>query len=282
MNHFQIDPIVKNALQEDYTWGDVTSETLISPALHSKLVILLKEDGVVSGLSVAERSFKLIDSNINWHPLAQDGQFLPKNTPLAEVEGQSQSLLIAERVALNFLQRLSGISSLTRLYVQKVASVGNSVKVLDTRKTTPGLRLFEKHAVKMGGGYNHRYNLSDSVLIKDNHIAILEASGTSFKNALLDLKRRIPHTVTIEVEVDRIEQISDLLEVGVDTILLDNMNCDDLKRAVKLIDGRSFCEASGGVNLETVGDIAATGVDFISVGALTHSAASLDISLDYF
>lgn len=281
MKPYLIDPIIKRALEEDYSWGDVTSENLIDAKVQSRLTILLKEEGVVSGLTVAQRAFELIDPTISWTSLEEDGTSLSQNTPLAEVTGKAQSLLIAERVALNFLQRLSGISSLTKRYVDAVRAVSDKVKILDTRKTTPGLRPMEKYAVRMGGGFNHRYNLSDSVLIKDNHIAILESTGISLKEGLTKLKHEIPHTVKIEVEVDRLDQIPDLLEIGVDTILLDNMNDRELKEAVGMINGQAYAEASGGVNLERVGAIAATGVDFISVGALTHSAPSLDISLDY-
>lgn len=281
MKSYLIDPIIKCALEEDNSWGDVTSENLIAPETESRLTILLKEQGVVSGLMVAQRAFELVDPSIIWHQKVEEGDLLEANTSLAEVTGNAQSLLIAERVALNFLQRLSGISSLTRQYVDAANKVSDKVKILDTRKTTPGLRLMEKFAVRMGGGFNHRYNLSDSVLIKDNHIAIIESTGITLKQALKKLKHEIPHTVKVEVEVDRIDQIPDLLEIGVDTILLDNMNEEELREAVTLINGRAFAEASGGVNLERVGKIATTGIDFISVGALTHSALSLDISLDY-
>ncbi|MBU2510886.1 carboxylating nicotinate-nucleotide diphosphorylase [bacterium] len=281
MNPILIDPIVKNALLEDYSWGDVTSENIIPAEAESELEILLKEEGVIAGLPVAERTFKLVDPSIEWISIQADGDYCDKNTVIAKIKGNSRHILIAERVALNFLQRLSGIATLTRRFVGEVHKVNNHTRVLDTRKTTPGLRVFEKYAVKMGGGCNHRFNLSDSVLIKDNHLAILKSQKKSIGEVLKDIRSKIPHTTKIEIEADSLEQVKEILEIGVDAILLDNMKVEELRNAVELIDNRAITEASGGISLENIGQVAACGVDFISVGALTHSAKALDISLDY-
>lgn len=281
MNFNSVDKIIQIALEEDIPWGDVTSDNLIPPSSESELAIFLKEDGVVAGLPVAERVFWTLDPELKWISIKTDGDYCEKNTVLAKVSGKSLSLLKAERVALNILQRLSGIATLTQKFVHAANKQTDSVRIVDTRKTTPGLRYLEKYAVRMGGGFNHRYCLSDSVLIKDNHLAILQRENISLEGALQKIKQTLPHTVKIEVEVDSIEQIKPVLEVGVDAILLDNMTPDEIRESISLINGRAEVEVSGGVSLKTVGDIAATGVGLISVGALTHSAVSLDISLDY-
>ncbi|MCG8336235.1 MAG: carboxylating nicotinate-nucleotide diphosphorylase [Proteobacteria bacterium] len=281
MNQTIIDTIIKTGLQEDLTWGDVTTEELIDDQAHSELVLLQKQKGVVAGLEVAHRVFQLVDPTIKWQSFVQDGDFLQERSRLAKVEGKSRSLLIAERVALNFMQRMSGIATLTRLFVLKANQSSKHVKVLDTRKTTPGLRYLEKYAVRMGGGFNHRYNLSDSVLIKDNHLAIMAANGKDPHVSIAEMKKRIPHTVKIELEVDTLEQLKSFLDLDIDTYLLDNMSCQQLSEAVSIINGQAFSEASGGISLDNIAKVAATGVDFISVGALTHSAPSLDISLDF-
>ncbi len=280
MNQTIIDTIIKTGLQEDLTWGDVTTEELIDDQAHSELVLLQKQKGVVAGLEVAHRVFQLVDPAIKWQSFVQDGDFLQERSRLAKIEGKSRSLLIAERVALNFMQRMSGIATLTRLFVLKANQSSKHVKVLDTRKTTPGLRYLEKYAVRMGGGFNHRYNLSDSVLIKDNHLAIMTANGKDPHVSITEMKKRIPHTVKIELEVDTLEQLKSFLDLDIDTYLLDNMSCQQLSEAVSIINGQAFSEASGGISLDNIAEVAATGVDFISVGALTHSAPSLDISLD--
>ncbi len=281
MNSLIIDRIIKNALDEDISWGDVTTETLIDASFESELSMVLKEEGVVAGLSVAERAFRMIEPDLIWTPLVKDGKYLQKGTQLVRLSGKAQNLLIAERVALNFLQRLSGIATLTYEFVKEARKTSSTVRILDTRKTTPGLRYLEKYAVRMGGGYNHRYNLSDAVLVKDNHLAILKKEGKTIRDAIVTLKNNIPHTVKIEIEVDTIDQLEEVLKEGVDTLLLDNMSCDDLKQAVQIVNNRAKTEASGNVSLKTVAEIASTGVDYISAGALTHSAPSLDISLDY-
>ncbi|MFH2131445.1 MAG: carboxylating nicotinate-nucleotide diphosphorylase [bacterium] len=281
MDFSQVDRIIENALHEDMPWGDVTSETVIDPELHHDFVILLKADGIIAGLPVAERTFRHLDPDLIWHALKEDGASGKKGEILVRLTGKTRKILMAERVALNILQRLSGIATLTSQYVQQARTVSATVRITDTRKTTPGLRFLEKYAVRMGGGHNHRYSLSDAVMLKDNHLAILKQEGISLQDAVQKIRNRLPHTCQIEIEVDTIDPINAVLEAGVDCILLDNMSPDTLAEAVRLIDGRTRTEASGGVSLETVASIAAAGVDIISSGALTHSAAALDISLDF-
>lgn len=274
-------PIIQNALREDLGWGDVTVQNLINSTWQSELVIVLKQDGVVAGLDIARLTFQSLDANIVWKNLVSEGDWLMAGTLLARVQGNAQALLKAERVALNFLQRLSGVATLTHKFVQAAKQGNPHCRIVDTRKTTPGLRMFEKYAVVVGGGHNHRYHLSDAVLIKDNHLAILTQAGLSWAEEIKKLRSRLPHTLKIEAEVDHLEQIPAMLAAGVDILLLDNMSLDDLRQAVKMIQGRVITEASGGVRLENVAQIAACGVDLISVGAVTHSAPALDISLDY-
>lgn len=274
-------PIIENALHEDLSWGDVTSDHLIDPEQKSVLQLVLKQDGVLAGLPLAEKVFHCLDPQLEWQALHQDGESLTSGTALARISGKSQAILKAERVALNFIQRLSGIATITAQFVKEAQQGNPNIRVVDTRKTTPGLRYLEKYAVRMGGGHNHRYNLSDAVMIKDNHLAILKQAGKSLKPAITQLKQQIPHTMRVEIEIDRLDQLESVLDSGADIVLLDNMSCDTLKQAVAQTQGRAILEASGGVNLKTIRGIAATGVDIISVGALTHSAPSLDIGLDY-
>ncbi len=281
MDFRHIDPIIKAALDEDLPWGDITSETIIDPNLQHDFVILLKEAGVLAGVPVAERTFRHLEPDLSWEPLGKDSSFRNKGETLVRLRGNTQKILMAERVALNFLQRLSGIATLTSQYVKLARQRSGTVRVTDTRKTTPNLRYLEKYAVRMGGGHNHRYSLSDAVMLKDNHLAILKQQGVSIKEAVRKLRGNLPHTTRIEIEVDRVEQIEAVVSAGVDCILLDNMSPETLVEAVKLINGRTQTEASGGVSLKTVASIAATGVDIISAGALTHSAPALDISLDF-
>jgi nicotinate-nucleotide pyrophosphorylase (carboxylating) len=208
----------------------------------------------------------------------EDGDTFVAGQELGVVTGSARSVLTAERIGLNFVQRMSGIATLTAKYVDAVA--GTNARIVDTRKTTPGLRAFERHAVVSGGGRNHRFSLSDAVMAKDNHLAILTAGGKDLTTELRRVKNELPHTMKLEVEVDRLDQIPAVLAAGVDIIMLDNFNLDDLRAGVALIAGKAIVEASGGVNLDTVAAIAATGVDIISVGALTHSARALDLGLD--
>ena len=276
-----VDSLITLALEEDLPWGDITTESLFKPEQIGGLAIILEEEGIVAGLAIAQRVFQKIDQELTWVQETDDGRWLKKGTVLATIRGSLPSLLKGERLALNFLQRLSGIATTTLSFVTAAKKGSSTVKVVDTRKTTPGLRYLEKYAVKVGGGYNHRYSLSDSVLIKDNHIAALKDGGYSLTEAIVKIRKKTPHTIKIGVEVEKVEQITDILAAGVDAILLDNMTNEELKEAVSMINGRVLVEASGGVSLSSIAEIARTGVDIISVGALTHSAPALNIGMDY-
>lgn len=280
MNFQYIEPLIQMALNEDLGWGDITSDNLIDPSWKNNFEIILKQDGIIAGLPLVEYILKKLDPDLEWEEFHKDGSWLEGGTKLARVRGHAQSVLKGERVALNFLQRLSGIATMTNHFVQKAKIGSETVRVVDTRKTTPGCRYLEKYAVRMGGGHNHRYNLSDSVLVKDNHLAILKKEGISLKDTLEKIREQVPHTMRVEVEVESINQIDDVLEGGADVILLDNMNEHELRNAVQKIDNRAITEASGGVSLHTIIQIAKTGVDIISIGGLTHSAPSLDISIE--
>jgi nicotinate-nucleotide pyrophosphorylase (carboxylating) len=268
--------IVRRALAEDMPWGDATSDALVPPAARAIGRFISRVPGVISGLPVAESVFRELDGAISWVPCLAEGDTMSSGTVIAEVRGPAHALLAGERTALNFVQRMSGIATATRAYVDGVA--GTEASIIDTRKTVPGLRALDKYAVRCGGGTNHRFSLSDAVLVKDNHLAAL--AGTSLSDALRGARRVLPHTMKIEVEVDRIDQIEDALRGGADIILLDNMSPDLMRQAVALIAGRARTEASGGITLETVRAAAEAGVDLISIGALTHSVLALDISLD--
>ncbi len=264
--------VVQAALAEDVGTGDVTTEATVAADAVGTAELLLKESGVVSGLAVVEAVFVALDPEIRFEVLVEDGTFVEHMTVVAVVSGPLRAILTGERVALNFLGRLSGIATLTRRYVDAVA--GTDVAILDTRKTTPGLRLLEKHAVACGGGRNHRFGLDDAVLVKDNHLA---AAGSI--TAAVERLRAVTD-LPIEVECDTLAQVSEALAAQVDAILLDNMTPNDLVAASALVRGRARLEASGGVTLDNVRVIAETGVDEISIGALTHSARSLDVSLE--
>lgn len=274
----QIDRTVALALEEDAPWGDVTSEYLIPENATATADLVGRETGVFSGSAVFAAAFRLTDPAIEVRLLVEDGEFFAAGTTLAVVTGPARGVLTAERVALNFAQRMSGIATLTNLYVAEVAHTG--ARIADTRKTTPGLRAFERHAVRSGGGHNHRHSLSDAVMAKDNHLAVLTRHGGSVTRALEAAVARLPHTTHVEVEVDRLDQIEPVLAAGIGTIMLDNFSIDDLRAGVVQVAGRATVEASGGISLATVREIAETGVDVISVGALTHSAAALDLGLD--
>ncbi len=273
-----IDRVVAAALEEDAPWGDLTSEYLIPENATARADLVGREPGVFSGGKVFAAAFRLTDPLIDVELVVEDGEYFDTGAVLAVVSGPARSVLTAERIGLNFVQRMSGIATLTNRYVAEVALTG--ARIVDTRKTTPGLRALERHAVVNGGGHNHRYSLSDAVLVKDNHLAVLAQKGVSVTAALQAAIARLPHTTRVEVEVDRLDQIDAVLTAGVDTIMLDNFSLDDLRRGVEQIAGRATVEASGGVTLETVRTIAETGVDVISVGALTHSARALDLGLD--
>ncbi|GAA1764153.1 carboxylating nicotinate-nucleotide diphosphorylase [Agromyces humatus] len=274
----EIDRIVGAALDEDAPWGDLTSETLIPADATATAQLVAREAGVLSGVDVFAAAFRLVDPRIAVEALARDGEPFEAGATLARVEGPARGILHAERIGLNLLQRMSGIATLTASYV--AAAAGTRARIVDTRKTTPGLRSLERQAVRDGGGRNHRRSLSDAVMAKDNHLAVLTAGGQDLATALLAARERMPHTAHLEVEVDRLDQVEAVLAGGADTVMLDNFGLDDLRRGVELIAGRAVVEASGGVTLDTVGAIAATGVDVISVGALTHSVRSLDLGLD--
>ncbi|HEY8913910.1 carboxylating nicotinate-nucleotide diphosphorylase [Lacisediminihabitans sp.] len=274
----QIDPVVSAALAEDAPWGDVTSQYLIPAEARATARLVAREPGVFSGGEVFRAAMLLTDPTIQATIAVPDGQAFASGAVLAEVSGPARSVLQAERVALNFVQRMSGIATLTARFVAEAA--GTRARIVDTRKTTPGLRAFERHAVRSGGGHNHRFSLSDAVMAKDNHLAVLTAGGRDITEALLDVRSRLPHTTHIEVEVDRIDQIEAVLAARIDTIMLDNFTLPELREGVAIVGGRALVEASGSVSLDTVADIARTGVDIISVGALTHSVRSLDLGLD--
>jgi len=271
--------LVDQAIDEDLGRGDITTDLLVPANLQARGVFRSRAAGVVAGLEVSAMVYEVLDATLCFTALAADGTRLVQGQDIAVVSGLARSLLRGERVALNFLQRLSGIATLTSRFVEAVS--GTRARIVDTRKTTPGLRALEKYAVRAGGGFNHRRDLSDAMLIKDNHLASIKAGGISLPEALRNARASLPHTMKIEIEIDRLEQIEEAIAAGADIILLDNLLPDELRRGVELIDRRAMTECSGGVKLGTVAELAATGVDVISVGALTHSAAALDIGLDF-
>lgn len=269
-----IDKIIEQALLEDIGTGDITTEFIIPSNLTAKGIIKTSEKGVIVGLDIACLVFKKLDSEIVFQEKIKEGIKIARGKVLAEISGSARTILRGERVALNFLQRMSGIATITSKFCQQVKDF--PVRIVDTRKTTPGLRILEKYAVLMGGGCNHRFGLYDAVLIKDNHIAV--AGG--IKSAVNSVRKQISHTIKIEVEVENLSQLQKALEMKVDIIMLDNMDLDTMKEAVKMAKGKAIIEASGGITLEKVRKIAQTGVDLISIGALTHSVKSLDISME--
>jgi nicotinate-nucleotide pyrophosphorylase (carboxylating) len=271
-----IDDVLRRALDEDAPWGDITSEAFLPAGALASAALTAREPGVLSGIEVFARTFALVGAETSVP--AADGSRFEAGDVLARVAGPARAVLRAERVALNLVQRMSGIATETARYVEAVAGTG--AVIVDTRKTTPGLRALERQAVRDGGGRNHRFSLSDAVLAKDNHLAVLAAAGIPVAEAIRRARERIGHTTRLEVEVDRRDQVEAVVDAGVDTIMLDNFGPDDLRAGVALVAGRALVEASGGVNLDTVAPIAATGVDLISVGALTHSVRALDLGLD--
>jgi nicotinate-nucleotide pyrophosphorylase (carboxylating) len=276
MTRQAIDAVVTMALAEDAPWGDVTSEAFIPSAATATASLVARVPGVFSGGAVFEATFEATGAAARVR--VADGAAFERGAVLATVDGNARAILRGERVALNLVQRMSAIATATATYVGLVA--GTRARIVDTRKTLPGLRVLDRHAVTSGGGHNHRFSLSDAVLAKDNHLAVLTAGGLSVTDAIRQVRASIGHTTHLEVEVDRMDQIEPVLAGGVDTIMLDNFTLDELRAGVALVGGRALIEASGNVNLETVADIAATGVDIISVGALTHSVVALDLGLD--
>ncbi|WP_167137993.1 carboxylating nicotinate-nucleotide diphosphorylase [Diaminobutyricimonas sp. TR449] len=274
----RLDAVVSAALDEDAPWGDITSTAVLPAAAQAQATLTAREPGVLAGSEAFSAAMRLTDATITVDFAARDGDRFDAGDELARVTGPARSVLTGERVGLNFVQRMSGIATLTARFVAAVAGTG--ARIVDTRKTTPGLRMLERHAVRCGGGHNHRYSLSDAVLVKDNHLAVLTAGGRDLTEALREVRKRIGHTTHFEVEVDRIEQIEPVMAAGVDTIMFDNFSVDQLREGVALVAGRALIDASGGVSLDTVAAIAATGVNVISVGALTHSARAIDLGLD--
>ncbi|MCX6004754.1 MAG: carboxylating nicotinate-nucleotide diphosphorylase [Chloroflexi bacterium] len=274
----QIEEIVERALDEDSGRGDITSDILISSHIKAQASIISKATGVLAGIEIAKLVFLAVDPFLEFISLAEDGTKIQPHDVLVKVEGPVQSILKAERTSLNFLQHLSGIATATSFYVEAVK--GLPVQILDTRKTIPGLRILEKYAVRAGGGYNHRMNLGDMVLIKDNHIAVMRKQGLGIQEILEKARGGAPKDIRIEIETTSPEDAFQAANAGADIIMLDNMSLDNMRHAVKMIDHRAIVEASGGVNLDTIRAIAETGVDWISIGGLTHSAKALDINLE--
>jgi len=274
INNYYVKKLLELALIEDIGIGDITSGTIIPKNRMATGIIIAKDTGLIAGLEVVELLLKMVDSQLALTQILSDGDKVESGVEIGKISGPARSLLEVERTALNFLRRLSGIATLTSKYVQAVADY--PVKIIDTRKTTPGWRALDKYAVRVGGGYNHRLGLYDAVLIKDNHIALAESIAQAVEMA----RSQIPHTMKIEVETKSIRQVSEALDAKADIIMLDNMRADDMKAAVKLINGRVPIEASGNVTLESVKEVAATGVNLVSIGALTHSAPALDLSID--
>lgn len=274
----EVDAIIERALAEDISHGDVTSELLIPPQLQGKASILVKARGILAGGAVARKVFLRVAPSLEVDVLIEDGERVQPGDIVATVSGKVASILKAERTALNFLQRLSGIASNTAQYVARTK--GFNVIISDTRKTTPGLRFLEKYAVRMGGGKSHRFHLGDGILIKDNHLAALRALGMSLKDIVAKAKQDAPRALEVEVEVNTVQEALEAAGAGADIIMLDNISPDEMRRTVGLIPGQVKTEASGGITLANVRRVAMSGVNTISVGALTHSAKALDISLE--
>ena len=273
-----LERIVDTALEEDLGHGDITTQSLLPPNIQGAGVILVKEHGIVAGVEIASAIFKRLDQQVRVDVLSTDGIWVEPGTHICRIEGNLSAILAGERVALNFLQRLSGVATETAKFVEKVA--GTKARIIDTRKTTPGLRLLEKYAVRVAGGFNHRFNLSDAILIKDNHLAALRSIEGNLRTAIESAKKNAPHGMKIQLEVENFGEAKDAIEAGVDSLLLDNMHPTEMQKVVEQFGDKVFMEASGGITLENVEEVAETGVDVISIGALTHSSPALDISLD--
>jgi nicotinate-nucleotide pyrophosphorylase (carboxylating) len=278
LNKLRIEEIIDRALAEDLAEGDVTTEASIPADRQGAGFMVAKREGVLAGVNVAKQVFHRVDPELKVELLLEDGARVKPGSKVARVSGSIASILKAERVALNFLQHLSGVASETNRYVEAVG--GLPVRIMDTRKTTPGLRLLEKHAVKAGGGQNHRMSLGDGILIKDNHLAALRSQGLNLKQIVAKARQDSPQRLPVEVEVGTVAEAWEAVEAGADIIMLDNMSIENMRKAVEFIHGRALIEASGGITLDSVRVVAETGVDFISIGALTHSARALDISLE--
>lgn len=275
LNAFEIDKIILAGLKEDMPFGDITTDNLIDEASQSEAVLIAKDTGVIAGIDIAKRVFEILDKNVVFVKKIVDGERVKSGDIIAEIKGNTRALLKGERTALNLLQHLSGIATKTMNLCDKIK--GTKSKVVDTRKTTLGLRALEKYAVRVGGGNNHRFSLSDGVMIKDNHI---KAAG-GIKEAVKKIREKIPHTIKIEVETETLEQVKEALEAGADIIMLDNMGGDKIKKAVKIVSGKAVIEVSGNVDSDSISAIAEAGVDIISVGSLTHSVSAFDISMKF-
>jgi nicotinate-nucleotide pyrophosphorylase (carboxylating) len=275
----ELEIVIDRALEEDSISADVTTSVLIPSHLQARASLIPKEPGILSGLDVVAATFKRVNPDLVFTQKLVDGERVQGGEVVATISGSMASILTAERTALNFLQRMSGIATLTDLYVKAVD--GTTASIADTRKTAPGLRLLDKYSVSIGGGRNHRMNLTDGVLIKDNHLAALSGEGVSLIQAIKRARTKAPHTVKIEVEVETVEAALDATAAGADIVMLDNMSPAEMRNAVDQISAECFVEASGNITLENVAEVAQSGVDIISVGALTHSVRALDISLDY-
>lgn len=269
----QMDEIIYRALAEDIHYGDITTDSLIKEACPVSGQLIAKEEGVLAGVQFFIRVFEILDEQITITLTKGDGDAVHKGEVICQLGGDARSILKGERTALNILQRMSGIATMTHQLVQTVK--GTKARIVDTRKTTPGLRALEKYAVTLGGGFNHRFNLSDAVLIKDNHIR----SVGSIEEAIKRARAVIPHTMKIEVETETLSEVEEALRAKADIIMLDNMSCEQMREAILLINGRALTEASGNITIETIRQVAETGIDIISSGALTHSVKALDLSL---
>ncbi|MSQ12164.1 MAG: carboxylating nicotinate-nucleotide diphosphorylase [Dehalococcoidia bacterium] len=274
----ELQAVVDRALAEDLALGDVTTEALVPSDAPGKGTVFSKAAGVLCGVPVATLVFQRVDPLLEVEQVRRDGDRLEPGSTILHLSGPAASMLRAERVALNFLQHLSSVATETARYVERVR--GLSARIADTRKTLPGLRSLQKYAVVVGGGVNHRRSLGDGILIKDNHLAVLRAQGLTLKDVVRRALRNAPHTVTVEVEVTTLDEVTEALAAGAHVLLLDNMPLDEMRRAMELARGRAVVEASGGITLETVRAVAETGVDLISVGALSHSVHALDLSMD--
>ena len=274
----QIEEIVERALAEDLGKGDVTTGALIPGDQQGNGFVLAKEEGILAGTGAARQVFHRVDPELKVEILLEDGARVKPGSKVAKISGSIASILKAERVVLNFLQRLSGIASETNRYVARAE--GLPVRIMDTRKTTPGLRSLEKYAVRVGGGENHRLNLGDGILIKDNHLVALRSQGLNIKEIIAKARQNAPQRLQVEVEVRTISEALEAVKAGANIVMLDNMNLEDMRKAVKSIQGSALIEASGGITLDNVRAVAETGVDFISIGALTHSTKALDINLE--
>lgn len=274
----RIEEIVDRALAEDLGWGDVTTEAIVPAELTGKAFMVAKARGMLAGIEVARLVFCRVDPSVQFDIIITEGSGIQPGDLIAKLEGKVASILKGERTALNFLQRLSGIATETSRYVEAIKGLDS--RIVDTRKTTPGMRLLEKYAVRVGGGHNHRLHLGDGVLIKDNHLAALRSQGLAMKDIISRARERAPFNLKVEVEVRTAQEAVEAVEAGADIVMLDNMGLEEMRQAVQLVKGRALLEASGGITLGNVRRVAETGVDLISIGALTHSTRSLDISLE--